>query len=102
MPHAREISGLTISKIQVFSLKGGNIMAKAIVLIKSNPGFDREVAGQIKEIEGVENVYLAAGRFDIVAEVQTPDDAGMLSVTYDKIRVIDGIRDTHTMFCLKV
>jgi DNA-binding Lrp family transcriptional regulator len=77
-------------------------MAKAIVLIKSNPGFDREVAGQIKEIEGVENVYLAAGRFDIVAEVQTSDDAGMLSVTYDKIRVIGGIRDTHTMFCLKV
>jgi DNA-binding Lrp family transcriptional regulator len=77
-------------------------MAKAIVLITSNPGFDREVAGKIKKIEGVKNVYLAAGRFDIVAEVQTPDDASMLSVTYDNIRVIDGIRDTHTMFCLKV
>ncbi len=50
-------------------------MAKAIVLITSNPGVDREVAGQVKKIEGVENVYLAAGRFDIVAEVQTPDDA---------------------------
>jgi DNA-binding Lrp family transcriptional regulator len=77
-------------------------MAKAIILIKSNPGVDREVAGQVKKIEGVENVYLAAGRFDIVAEVKTPDDASMLSVTYDKIRVISGIRDTHTMFCLKV
>ena len=77
-------------------------MAKAIVLVKSNPGVDREVAGQIKKIEGVENVYLAAGRFDIVAEIQTPDDASMLSVTYDKIRVIGGIRDTHNMFCLNV
>ncbi len=77
-------------------------MAKAIILIKSNPGVDREVAGQIKKIEGVENVYLAAGRFDIVAEIQTPDDGSMLSVTYDKIRVIGGIRDTHTMFCLKI
>jgi DNA-binding Lrp family transcriptional regulator len=77
-------------------------MAKAIVLIKSNPGADRDVAGQIKKIEGVENVYLTAGRFDIVAEVQTLDDASMLSVTYDKIRVIGGIRDTHTMFCLEV
>jgi len=77
-------------------------MAKAIILIKSNPGVDREVAGQVKKIKGVKNVYLAAGRFDIVAEVQTPDDASMLSVTYDKIRVIGGIRDTHTMFCLKV
>jgi DNA-binding Lrp family transcriptional regulator len=77
-------------------------MAKAMVLIKSNPGADREVAGQIKKIEGVENVYLAAGRFDIVAEIRTPDDASMLSVTYDKIRVIGGIKETHTMFCLKV
>ena len=77
-------------------------MAKAIVLIKSNPGADREVAGQIKKIESVENVYLVAGRFDIVVELQTPDDASMLNVTYDKIRVIGGIRDTHTMFCLKV
>ncbi len=77
-------------------------MAKAIILINSNPGVDREVAGQVKKIEGVENVYLAAGRFDVVAEVQTPDDASLLSVTYDKIRVIGGIRDTHTMFCLKV
>ncbi len=77
-------------------------MAKAIVLIKANPGADREVSAQIKKIEGVENVYLAAGRFDIVVEVQTADDAGILSVTYDKIRVIGGIRDTHTMFCQKV
>ena len=77
-------------------------MAKAIILIKANPGADREVAGQIKKIEGVENVYLVAGRFDIVVELQTPDDASMLNVTYDKIRVIGGIKDTHTMFCLKV
>jgi len=77
-------------------------MAKAIVLITANPGLDREVAGQVKKIEGVENVYLTAGRFDIVAEIQAPDDASMLSVTYDKIRVIGGIKDTHTMFCLKV
>ncbi len=77
-------------------------MAKGIVLITADPGRDREVANKAKEIQGVENVYLAAGRFDVVVEAQTPDDASMLSLTYDKIRVIDGIRETHTMFCLKV
>jgi DNA-binding Lrp family transcriptional regulator len=77
-------------------------MAKGIVLITADPGRDREVANKVKEIQGVENVYLAAGRFDVVAEAQAPDDASMLSLTYDKIRVIDGIRETHTMFCLKV
>ncbi len=77
-------------------------MAKGIILITADPGRDREVANKVKEIQGVENVYLAAGRFDVVVEAQTPDDASMLSLTYDKIRVIDGIRETHTMFCLKV
>jgi len=77
-------------------------MAKGIVLITADPGRDREVANKVKEIQGVENVYLAAGHFDVVAEAQAPDDASMLSLTYDKIRVIDGIRETHTMFCLKV
>ncbi len=77
-------------------------MAKAIILITANPGKDREVADKVKNIEGVENVYLAAGRYDVVAEVHAPDDDSMLALTYDRIRVIGGIRETHTMFCLKV
>ena len=77
-------------------------MAKAIILITSDPGKDRDVAGKIKKIKGVENVYLAAGRYDVVAEVRAEDDASMLSLTYDKVRIISGIRDTHTMFCLPV
>jgi len=47
-------------------------------------------------------VYLVTGLYDIVAEVQAPDDASMVALAYDKIRVIDGIRETHTMFCLEV
>ncbi len=77
-------------------------MAKAIILITAEPGRDREVAGNVKKIEGMENVYLAAGRYDVVAEAHTPDDDSMLSLTYDRVRTIDGIRETHTMFCLKV
>ena len=77
-------------------------MSKAIILIIADPGRDREVAAKIKEIEGVENVYLAAGRFDVVAEVRATDDASMLSLAYDQVRVISGIRETHTMFCLPV
>jgi DNA-binding Lrp family transcriptional regulator len=77
-------------------------MSKAIVLITSNPGKDREVANNLKNVEGVGNVYLAAGRYDVVAEVQAPDDDSMLALIYDKIRRIDNIKKTHTMFCLKV
>jgi len=77
-------------------------MAKAIILIISEPGKDREIAGKIKKIKGVENVYLTAGRYDVVAEIQAQDDASMLSLAYDKVRIIKGIKETHTMFCLPV
>lgn len=77
-------------------------MAKAIVLITAEPGMDREVAGQIKNVDGVSNVYLVTGLYDIVAEVQARDDASMIALAYDNIRRIDGIRETHTMFCLAV
>jgi DNA-binding Lrp family transcriptional regulator len=77
-------------------------MVRAIVLITADPGRDREVANNVKKIDGVENVYLTAGRYDVVAEFQAPDDVSMLSLTYDRVRVIDGIRETHTMFCLPV
>ncbi len=82
--------------------KEGDTMAKAIVLITAEPGMDRGVAGKIKKVKGVGNVYLVTGLYDIVAEVQAPDDASMVALAYDKIRVIDGIRETHTMFCLEV
>ena len=77
-------------------------MATAVVLITGEPGMDREIAGEIKKIDGVKKVYLAAGLYDIVAEVVTPADGSMIALAYDKIRVIEGIRETHTMFCLKV
>ena len=77
-------------------------MAKAIVLLTVEPGMDRDVAAQIKKIKGVAHVYLATGLYDIVAEVQAPDDASMVALAYDNIRPIDGIRETHTMFCLEL
>ena len=77
-------------------------MAKAVVLITSEPGMDRDIAAQIKTIQGVENVYLVTGLYDIVANVQAPDHESMVALAYDNIRVIEGIRETHTMFCLEV
>ena len=77
-------------------------MAKAIVLVTAEPGTDREVAGKIKKVKGVESVYLTAGLYDVVAEVQASDDTSMLALVYDEIRIIEDIRETHTMFCLQV
>ena len=77
-------------------------MAKAIILITAEPGMDREVAGKIKKIDGVQSVFLAAGLYDVVAVIDAADDASMLSLVYDQLRVVEDIRETHTMFCLPV
>jgi DNA-binding Lrp family transcriptional regulator len=77
-------------------------MVQALVLISAEPGRDREVAKKLKGLAEVKQVYLVSGVFDVVAEIQAADAAGILALVYDKIRPIDDIRETQTMFCLKV
>ena len=77
-------------------------MTKALILINTVPGADREVANKVKKLKGVQNVYLVSGLYDVVAEVQADDAPGMVAFVYDKLRVIKGLSGTHTMFCLHV
>ena len=77
-------------------------MVQAMVLISAEPGRDREVAKKLKVLGEVKQVYLVSGVFDVVAEIQATDAEGALALVYDKIRPIEDIRETQTMFCLKV
>lgn len=42
-------------------------MAKAIVLVGTDPGKDRKVAQGLKKIDGVEGVCLVSGLYEVVA-----------------------------------
>lgn len=76
-------------------------MAKAIVLVGTDPGKDRKVAQGLKKIDGVEGVCLVSGLYEVVATVYGGSSEAVIKTVYDKIRPLSGVRSSHTMFCLK-
>lgn len=77
-------------------------MAKAIILINSEPGKDQKVAKELKKIKGVEGTSLVSGLYDLVATMHGASSEEILATVYDKIRGLGGVRSSHTMFCLEV
>jgi DNA-binding Lrp family transcriptional regulator len=77
-------------------------MAKAIVLVGTDPGKDRKVAQGLKKIDGVEGVFLVSGLYEVVATVYGASVEEIIKTVYDKIRPLSGVRDSHTMFCLEL
>ena len=77
-------------------------MAKAIVLVTTEPGQDRTVASRLKRIGGVDAVWLVSGLYDVVLTVKGSTAENILGTVYDKIRGTPGVRTSHTMFALQV
>lgn len=75
-------------------------MTKAIILINTDPGKDQKVAKELKKIGGVEGTCLVSGLYDLVATVRGDTSEEILKILYGKIRVLGGVRSSHTMFCL--
>lgn len=77
-------------------------MTLAIVLITAEPGKDRAVANEVKNLKGVEKAFLVSGLYDVVARVPGTSAEEILALVYDKIRPIPGVKGSHTMFALEV
>jgi DNA-binding Lrp family transcriptional regulator len=77
-------------------------MTTAIVLVSTDPGKDQKVAHGLKKIKGVEDVCLVSGLYEVVATVRGTSAEDILETVYTRIRGHSGVRDSHTMFCLKV
>ena len=73
---------------------------KAFVLIETAVGKDKEVGGELRQLEGVKSVDTVTGPYDIivVAEVQTLDDIDELVTS--KIQPILGI--DRTLTCIAI
>jgi DNA-binding Lrp family transcriptional regulator len=71
-------------------------MAKAYVLITTDPAAMNRVAAQLRAIPTVQEAHEVMGPYDIVAEVEVSniDDIGEL--LRERIRTIEGVRSTLT------
>ena len=65
-------------------------------------GDARAAADTLSEIDEVDYCVLTSGRYDLQLEVVCRDNEHLLSVINDRIRPVEGVRETETSICLRV
>jgi len=65
-------------------------------------GDTRRVADALAAMDEVVYVVLTAGSFDVLIEVVVKDDTELLDLLNNKIRAIDGVRDTQSFMYLRI
>ena len=76
---------------------------KAFILLKVNPGTEKQVIDELLKITEVKVVHVVPGEWDLLAEVEAekeivvPSDQKVYNVVMDKIGKLDHIQDTNTM-----
>jgi len=76
-------------------------MVTAIVMIKAETSRIPELANQITEMSGVQEVFSVAGRVDLVAIVKVSRNEDLADVISDKMRHLKGIVETETMIAFR-
>jgi DNA-binding Lrp family transcriptional regulator len=77
---------------------GKNVLA--FVLIKYDPSFgftQREVAEKISKLPEIQEVHIIAGDWDMIAKVREKDVESLGKVVLDKIREIEGVKETVSL-----
>lgn len=65
-------------------------------------GDTRVIAAKLAEMPEVAYLFLSAGSFDIMAEIVSEDDTGLIETLNDKVRTIDGVMSTETFVNLEL
>jgi len=76
-------------------------MVTAIVMIKAATSRIPDLANQITEMDGVQEVFSVAGRVDLVAIVKVSRNEELADVISDKMRHLEGIVETETMIAFR-
>jgi DNA-binding Lrp family transcriptional regulator len=76
-------------------------MVTAIVLIEAETNRIPELAEQIVNMDGVQEVFSVAGRHDLVAIVKVARNEDLADVISDRMRHLDGIVASETMIAFR-
>lgn len=72
-------------------------MAVGYVLITTRPAKEMMVYDELRKCREVCEVHPLFGEYDIIAKIDTENTNGVGTVVSDKIRLIEGIKDTKTL-----
>jgi DNA-binding Lrp family transcriptional regulator len=76
---------------------------KAFVLVKADPGHEKNVVGSLMKIKEVREAHVVPGEWDIIAilsvpkEIVVPSDQKVYNLVMDQITKIKHVQDTNTM-----
>ena len=73
-------------------------MSYAYVLINCDLGSEERVLSELKSIKKIKETHGVFGAYDIVAKVEAPSDRMIKEVVTGKIRSIDRVRSTLTLW----
>jgi len=76
-------------------------MVTAIVMIKAETNRIPDLANQIAEMTGVQEVFSVAGRYDLVAIVKVARNDDLADVISDRMRHLEGIVESETMIAFR-
>jgi DNA-binding Lrp family transcriptional regulator len=70
-------------------------------MIKAETSRIPELANQIAEMDGVQEVFSVAGRHDLVAIVKVAQNDDLADIISDRMRHLEGIVETETMIAFR-
>lgn len=76
-------------------------MPEAIVLVNTDIGSEEEVLNKISNIEGVTEVYIVYGVYDLVVKVSASTTEELKDIISSKIRKLPNVRSTLTMIVVE-
>jgi Lrp/AsnC family transcriptional regulator for asnA, asnC and gidA len=79
-----------------------NGLARQAMIAISTTGDVELIADQLAKIDEVDYVVVTAGSFDLLVEVVVEDDAQLLALLDQRIRVIPGVVRTESFLYLKL
>ena len=72
------------------------------VIAEVELGREKKVSEELAKVGGVTEVYVMTGEYDILAKIDVEKPEEALDLIMDKIRKINGIEETRTIFAKKV
>jgi DNA-binding Lrp family transcriptional regulator len=76
-------------------------LPEAIVLVNTDIGSEEEVLNKISSIEGVTEVYVVYGVYDLVVKVSASTTEELKDIISSKIRKLPNVRSTLTMIVVE-
>ena len=73
------------------------MVAQAYILLNAVLGAEDDILLNLRKLEEVEECFITMGSFDLICRVKVADTKDLRPLVTNKIRSIDGVRQTMTV-----